>query len=333
MTQPAEAVGGANDTVVAAEPTIEDRFSAITGEEQELPEEEEADGDEPTVELTEEDVAELEAEGAEGEEPTGDDKPIQPPVSLTAEEKEAFKTWPREAQEAISRRVGELEKGFQSKAQEAAQTRFQVEQQALGHIQQLNTTYLQQLQTMLPQVPDEPSAHLQVEDPYAYADQMEARKWAIAQHNQIMQQIQSVGQQQGAMENAVKAQSAAIFSSTLQEHFPEFLDPEKGPELRTRLGSTAIELGYSSDQLTNADAQDVLAMKKASEWKAKADKLDTLMAKQMEKVREAKKLPRVSRPGVAQGRGVAENQRYATDRQAMRGGDRDAAARVFGKFL
>jgi hypothetical protein len=44
-------------------------------------------------------------------------------------------------------------------------------------------------------------------------------------------------------------------------------------------------------------------------------------------------MPRVSKPGVAQGKGAVANQRYTADRQAMKSGDQDAAARVFSRFL
>jgi hypothetical protein len=63
-----------------------------------------------------------------------------------------------------------------------------------------------------------------------------------------------------------------------------------------------------------------------------AAKYDKLMAQKMDRVRSAKDLPRVSRPGAAQPRGAAEGQRYQADRQAMRNGDKDAQ-RVFAKFL
>jgi hypothetical protein len=68
--------------------------------------------------------------------------------------------------------------------------------------------------------------------------------------------------------------------------------------------------------------------------KAKADKFDKLMAKQMEKVRANKgKLPPVSKPGVAKAPGAARQARYAEDRQAMRNGDKDATQRVVDSFF
>lgn len=330
MTQPLEAVGGSDDTtVIAAEPTLEDRFAAFGNDEDE--DEEPAEPRQPE-DAAEPDASLLEAEAAEAVE-AEDAKPIAPPVSLTAEEKDAFKTWPREAQEAISRRVGELEKGLHSKAQEASKARQAVEQQAVEVIQQLNAQRVQQLEALLPGIPDEPSAHLQIQDPVAYADRIEARRWAINQHNQAMHAIEAIQQQSRQMDQYALDTQQRETEAALREQFPEYLDNVKGAELRTKLGSTALAMGYSPDQLNDVTAQDILAMRLASEWKAKADKFDTLMSKQMANVRGAKDLPKISRPGASQGKGAAQQQRYQSDRQAMQRGDNDAAKRVFSQFL
>lgn len=332
MTQPEMAVGGDhNDTVVAAEPTIEDRFAALSDN----PEDETPD-DQPQGDIAPEDAAALEAEVAEAEleeaDLSEDLPPIEPPVSLTAEEKEAFKNLPREAQEFTARRIGELEKGLHAKAQEAKTAQQKVEQDAREKIAQVNAVHVQALQAMLPEIPARPDPRLQPGNPEAYANQLAQHEWAVAQHQQAQQLIQHVSAQQEAAERAAAQQEASENEAVLREQFPEYFG-ENAAELERSLRSTATLLGYSEDQLAHVNAQDVLAMRQASEWKAKADKFDTLMAKQMEKVREAKKLPKVSRPGVPQGKGAVANQRYEADRQAMRSGDQDAAARVFGRFL
>ncbi len=325
MTQPTEAVGGSNDTVVAAEPTLEDRFAAFGDdqqEEEELAPEAEEEGDLPIV--AEEGEPETEGEA--------EDPPIAAPVSWTAEEKEEFKNLPRALQETLTRREAEREKFVQSKAQEAAKTRLTVEQQAA----EWRTAKLQAdaklLQEMLPAIPEKPSPRLQLEDAYAYADQMETYEWAVAQHNAIVQRYDQIQGEIGQTQDAIKQQAAAIDAQTLKDQFPDFLDAEKGPELKKNLASTALALGYSDDQLAKVDASDILALKQASEWKAKAEKFDTLMAKQMQNVRAAKALPKVSRPGAPVGKGLVANQRYEADRQAMRQGDKNAAMRVFDRF-
>lgn len=331
MTQlPEGAVGGADNAVVAAEPTLEERFAAHANGD--VTEEDEPQGDLPSeddaaleAEVTDEDLAEAEIDEA-------DLPPIEPPVSLNAEEKEAFKTWPREAQEAISRRVGELEKGLHSKAQEAKTETAKVEQAARERIAQERNVHLQSLQALLPQIPARPDPRLQITDQVGYANQLANHEWAVAQHQQAQQLVQHIVAQQEADERSAAQQEAKENEAILRDKFPEYFG-EKAAELEKTLRSTASFLGYTDDQLAHVNAQDVLAMKAVSELKAKADKFDTLMAKQMERVREAKKLPRISKPGTPQGRGVVQGQRMEADRKAMRAGDEDATVRVFGRHL
>jgi hypothetical protein len=336
MTQPTEAVGGSNDTIVAAEPTIEDRFAAraeaLFGDEEREPEEDEPQGD-----IHPEDAAALEAEVAEEElaEAEIDDAdlpPITPPVSWTAEEKEEFASLPRALQETLGRREAEREKFVQTKAQEVKTATQKAEQDAAEQITRLQNAHVQTLQALLPEIPARPPAHLMATNPAGYASQLEMHENALAQHRYVQQVVQQVAAQQEAAERAAAQQEAKDNEAALRDQFPEYFT-EQGPELERSLRSTALALGYSEDQLDHVNAQDVLAMRQASEWKAKADKFDTLMARQMEKVREAKKLPKISKPGTTQGKGVIESQRYASDRQAMRSGDMDAAARVFGRHL
>jgi hypothetical protein len=328
MAQPLEAAGDVpSDTFVAAEPTIEDRFAAIT----EDPE------DEPKGDIHPEDAAALEAEVAEEELAEveideADLPPITPPVSWTAEEKEEFADLPRTMQETLTRREAEREKFVQTKAQEVKAVEQKVEQAAREKIAQVQAVHVQALQALLPQIPARPDPRLQPRDPEGYANQLAQHEWTVAQHQQAQQLVQHVTAQQEAAERAAGQQEASENEAILRDKFPEYFS-DQGPELERSLRSTATLLGYTEDQLAYVNAQDVLAMRQASEWKAKAEKFDALMAKQMERVREAKKLPKISKPGVTQGKGVVEGQRYESDRQAMRGGDRDAATRVFARFV
>lgn len=331
MTQPQEAVGGGSDdtTVIAAEPTIEDRFAALATDEPEEGEEPAPPQGDEEAELTEDDLTdETEADAPDAHAP-----PIPPPVSWTAEEKEEFKQLPRALQEATARRETEREKFVQAKSQEARQARSAVEQEASNHILQLQTTFAEQIQALLPQIPDRPTHQLQADDPWAYAEQMDRYETAVAQRQWAQQQLQGIHQQQAAAEQAARQQANWETQAVLQEHFPEYLDPVEGAKLRQELGSIALELGYTAEQLSEVDAKDILAMRKVATLKSKADKYDALMAQKMQKVREAKGMPKVSRPGVPQGKGAVASQRYTADRQAMREGDSDAAARVFSRFL
>lgn len=331
MAQPTEegAAGGSNETVEAPELSIEDRFGAALGIEDEEPEpEEEAEDapqeDEPEAEAGEEDEPEAETE----EIPS-----IDAPVSWTAEEKEEFAKLPPALQTTITRREAEREKFVQSKAQEAKATRSQVEQEAFAYIEQVNSTHAQALIGLKVQVPNRPSAMLQVEDPYAYAEQMDQYERSTA-HNQWIEQNASAAIQQAQQaQQAARTQSVQATNAVLAERFPEFLDPVQGPKLKQELGSIALALGYSEESLKDVDHTDILAMREVANLKAKADKYDALMAQKMQKVREAKDMPKVSRPGVSTPKGTQDAQRYAADRKAMRSGNRDAASRVFERFV
>jgi hypothetical protein len=327
VTHPETEVGGANDTVVAAEPTIEDRFAAFAGDDEgeDQPGEAAAEAEAPeTAELTPEDVTEA---------PEAETPPIKPPVSWTAEEQEAFKTLPRAMQETLTRREAERERFVQSKAQEAKQARSQVESEARSAIEQLQETYSAQLQVLIPQIPERPSHQLQADDPWEYAKAMDVFERTVAQVQYAQQQLQTIQQQREQAEQTARTQEVQREAAALRETLPEWFDETEGPKLRQRAQSIAQHLGYSAEQLNDATANEISALVKASGWKAKAEKYDTLMAKKMEQVRAAKELPRVSKPGVPAGKGAIANERYTADRQAMKSGDRDATARVFSNFV
>ena len=267
-------------------------------------EEEEQGGDashgEAAAELVADDVSDEEAETSE--------PGIAPPVSWTAEEKARFKSLPREVQETLARRETERERFVQSKAAEAAEVRVRAERAALSEIGRLSQEYAEQFSSVLPYIPERPSYQLQVDDPIAFAEQMDAHERALAQHEYVQQQIGQARAQAAQVEQMLRAQSQQAFHSALAQQFPEFLDPNLGPKLRQQLGSIALELGFPAENLADIDACDVLAMRKASEWKSKAEKYDALMTQKMEKVREAKSLPRLSRPGSAQPRSQSGGQ-------------------------
>src|SRR4249919_2977364 len=177
MTQEATPVGGDG---IPADANPADAFNA-SAEEMVGPDEE--DQDEQPGEDDGEQPEATEAEDEPSEEDIEPELPaIDPPNSLTAEEKEAFKSLPREAQEFTARRIGELEKGFQSKAQEAAQAREAARTEALQFAAQLKDETVQRLrhyEQMLEVRP--PDAALFRANPEAYAQQLETYQYANAQ--------------------------------------------------------------------------------------------------------------------------------------------------------
>ena len=99
------------------------------------------------------------------------------------------------------------------------------------------------------------------------------------------------------------------------------------------LAATAEALGYDDNAIQNASVEELKALKSVGEWQAKAAKYDKAMAKQMERVRDGKKLPPVSKPGAAKAPGAGQNTRYQADREAMRRGDKDAELRILSAHI
>lgn len=293
MTQPAEAVGG--------EPPVDAKADAVEAFENLAETFFEDDEEEPvTEEGAEPESEELTEDDIEDEAEADDLPPIEAPVSWDAEAKEKFAELPRDVQEYVAKREGERERFVQQKSQEATRAQREAEQTALAQLAQIEQGYSQHFQQLAGQLqPQRPNPALLQHDPAQFYAQQAAYEDSIAQQQQLQQRASEYAQQaqmrQAQIEQAEHAEQARIIT----EHFPEYADPTTGPKLQAELSSVAKELGYPPELISQARAADILAMRTAAEWKAKAARYDALNAKKMEKVRAAKGLPRVAKPGVA----------------------------------
>jgi hypothetical protein len=327
MTQQADqpAVGGDDQHVVAAELTPEDRLAAAFEDPENHREEDEpAEG-----EITDEAEDEPEIEAEEDEIP-----PIEAPVSWDTEAKERFAKLPREDQEYLVKREGERERFIQQKSQEAAAAKRDAEQQAVSQLAQIEQGYAEHFQQLAQQLqPERPDPRLLNVDPAAFYARQAEYEATLAQRQQLQQQAEAFARQARDREAEAERQLHAEQHQLLASNFPEYLDPTTGPKLQTELSAVARELGYPPELIAQARASDILAMKTAAEWRADSLKLKALNAKKMEKVRAAKTLPKVSTPGTARAPGAARQQQYASDREAMKRGDKDATTRVLDSFF
>lgn len=321
------------ETQSSAGPSLEDRFAALGGDSPLAGIDEEGPNEEPSPGPGAEDLERAEETDRD---PAGDEAAapaIAPPISWPQAEKEVFATLPRAVQEVLSRREAERERFVQAKSQEARSARSAVEREALTAFQQLQARYADQLAHFEAQLEvPEPDPRLIAEDPALYAARLEQHRHYAAQRHEAQQLLAQAQAQAAFAEQEIAAREQDETRAVLAGAFPEYLDAQSGPKLREELGSTALELGYTPEQLAQVDHVDILAMRKANEWRSDALKYRALMASRMETVRAARDMPRVSRPGSG-GRGAAESQRYAQDRQKMRDGDKDAAVRTFARFL
>jgi len=233
--------------------------------------------------------------------------PIAPPTSWNAEDKADWDALPRKQQEIIARREAERDKHLLSKAREAAQAEQRVKQAAhaeLAKIYQNSAAELERYASMfLPQAPDPRLLYTgNPQDALTYQQQDVAYKQASAQQ----QQLQQEAQQRAAEAQRIQEQQALTErqadAARLQEALPDWFDADKGPKLQAELQSIGSTLGYPVELMAEATASDILALKTAAEWKAKADKFDKWMSRKMSAVARAKKLPpKIARPGTGGG--------------------------------
>ena len=294
MTQDTSPVGGEAAPVDSPADPFDAIAAEMLGEDEQ---EQEAEGDEPAATEEGDDDPDLDIEI---EEEADELPPIDPPVSLTAEEKDTFKNLPREAQEFTARRIGELEKGFQSKAQEAARERQALQAEALQYAEQVKSHSAAELAKYARQFEVQPpSAELFRSNPEAYANQLEAYQYYSAQREQAQRDSDKAQAEAHQYQTAREQHERQEFRQRLEAELPEAFDPAHGQTFLQGLAATAELLGYDSNAIDQSSVEELKALKVVSELKVKADKLDKIMKRQMERVRSGKAPPPIAKPGTA----------------------------------
>lgn len=228
-------------------------------------------------------------------------EPIAAPVSWAKDYKEKFEALPRDMQEIIATRERDRETFLQSKSREAAQTRQTVETEARQALQTIMQNHVQQLQPLLQQIqPQQPDLRLlNSDDPNErslYFQQEAAYRNGVAQQNYVQQQLQEA-QQHAEMiaQHQRQAEIEAEHEVLNTALGTEWSDPSARAKLLDTLQPIAAELGYPQELIAQARAPDIIALRRASEWKAKAAKYDQLNKAKMVPVRAAKAIPPTAR--------------------------------------
>lgn len=318
VEQAAEAIGAIEETET---PEAEAPEFAEEGEPAEEPEE--AD-EEPEVE----------------EEPEEDKpEPVPPPNSWSKEDAKAWEALTPEAQAVVARREAERDKFVRETGRKAAETRHTVENEARAVLAQQAEQHAQAIQAYAQLiVPAEPDPRLlytgDQNDMLTYQRQDAAYRAGLHQQQQLHQALtQSQQQAEAARQQALSAE-AQVDAQRLAEQLPEWFDDTAGPKLRAELQSIGSELGYPLELMAEATSSDILALKKAAEWKAKAEKFDALNKDKMTAVRAAKGLPTMGKPGTVQTKGQQARTGSAKTSDAIAQFNRDrspeAAAALLG---
>lgn len=262
----------------------------------------------PADEADQPDDEDPDAEQEDGEEE--EDIP-PPPVSWSKEDAKAWNELTPAARDVVMRREAERDRFVREKARESATHRQQVENEALNLLATERENQAKALEVLAsayaPRRPDPAMLYSQDQNVVMeYHRQMAAYEAAAAQHNHVQQAMTQAQQEATQLRQAQDAQAMRQEQERLQDALPEWFDPSVGPKLKAELQSIGAELGYPEELMAQAGANDILALKKAADWRAKAAKYDKLMSKKMEGVRAAKALPKVGRPGAQATRGQSD---------------------------
>lgn len=295
------------------EEILSDEIDAFLGEE-----EEDAavdggvdDGDdlsEVDVDGVEDDVAD---EGDEGDD-TVSEPPANMPKSWSKDDAAAWGSMTPEQQAVVERRESERDKHLHRVSEQAAATRQVVENEAREVLARMQDNHAQALavyaQQLIPQLspPDQRLLYSNnPDDVLTYQRQEAAYRAGTDQQQSLYQKIAEAQRQADLIRGQAQQQEIASDAQRLREQLPEWFDPSEGPKLQQSLQSIGSELGYPAELMAQASSVDILALKLAADWKAKAQKYDAIVGKKMEAGRAAKGLPKMARPGVTPSKGQA----------------------------
>ena len=251
---------------------FDDETDEVEGEEQD---------DSETDEVEEAEDVELDQDDEDSEPATA----IEAPVSLNAEEKEVFAQLPPEAQQAWAASETRRNTQVQEATTKASNAQREAEARAAAADAEAKSLYARQLEEIGKAfVPNEPQREWYRDDT-SYLIALRQHDQQVAQHNEFMQQVAGLQD-----EADTEAQQAFIAQRDRElMTIPEIANPETRKEYLDRAMSVASELGYDPGELAQGmQARDITALAKVAEYKAKAEKYDQAMSKQMQKVRAAK---------------------------------------------
>ena len=285
---------------------------------------EEGDDEEDTDPEADADEADDDGEEQDDEQ---DDEPeapaIEPPASLTADEKAAFAAASPETQRAWAATENRRNQQVQQVTTKAAEAQRTAEAAAANAAMEAKRAAAEQYrQFVAAYAPQEPDPNLAYTNPQHYIALKAQYDAEYAQHSKVVQQI-----------DALQAQADQHFAAQQQEwsrqqmaelmKVPEFADPTTRVTFIESLSAIGTELGFPPEVMAEAGATDILALKRAAEWKAKAEQFDALQGRKMQRVRDAKS----TKPNTAQPVGAGKvRQRNETMQRVRQSGDINDAA-------
>jgi len=219
-----------------------------------------ADEDQNDVEASSEDYGDAEVDDEDPEEATEDTTVF----SVKVDGKEEQWTLDQLKQSAAGQAA--INKRFQ----ENAEARKQIQQHAaaLQQQQQQIMQLHQQAQNGGLQAPTPPTRELFESDPIGYMEEKLKYDEAHAQYSRNMHQLEQVQQQRTQAQEQARHTYLQEQAQLLQQHIPEFSDPDKGDKLKNSLVQTGVQYGFTEQEMSAVtDSRYVRALNDARKYR------------------------------------------------------------------
>jgi hypothetical protein len=241
--------------------------------------------------------------------------PIEPPRSWTKQDKELFTSLPRETQERIAERERSRESDFLRRQNEAADKLkgLTAKEQAVDQARQQYEAALPQLLIMLQQQQAGEFADIKTladVERMAREDWPRYALWDVQQKKiaEVARQLTEVQHRQAHERLQQFSEFAKREDDLFKEKVSDMADDKKAAELQTRCLATLTGLGFAEAELAQSwngqkdlslrDHRVQLLIRDATLWRE---------AQAKAKAAQAKPVPPVQRPGVAQPKGAAQH--------------------------
>ncbi|AEI37721.1 MAG: hypothetical protein ABF461_04335 [Zymomonas mobilis subsp. pomaceae] len=157
--------------------------------------------------------------------------------------------------------------------------------------------------------PKKPDPNLLVSNPALYAAQLTQYEDLTAKRDQIVQEAIQAASQAESVELARRVSWAKAEHQRLITMMPEWNDNHQRATMVAAFEETGRHLGYNDHSLAHADATDILALKKAHEWRGKAAQWDALQQGKSAAIKAAKTSGKTAQPGTAQPQGASQTRK------------------------
>lgn len=271
--------------------------------------------------------------GLEVTEPKPDAKvsAIDPPASWPSDDKESFKALPTWAQEVISRRENDREATFSQRSRTVAEKErvlsetqnktTEAQTRYLGELERLNNVAAQLMPAKFADIKTEADyLKMKVDNP-ARASEYEA----------FVQVLRNSNMQANAARQAQQQQKLDAEWTSLQDKWPEFKDPVKGPAIINDVRKTLVEnYGFNPNEVQIiADHRHVQIVRDAMAWRQYQSNIRAAEAKKVAPQQPGRTL----RPTANTGSSLSGDQKAQTLNRVRKTGDIRAKADLIASLI